>query len=267
MQLTREQVRHYTEHGYLVLDDCLGDGEAALLRDELDALLSQDQPGTVRERDGRTVRALHGCHLSNERFNHLTRLSRIVEPARQLLDGSVYVYQFKINVKAAFGGEAWKWHQDYVYWRNEDGMPAPAAVNVLICLDDITEFNGPLMLIAGSHRHGMLETAPPAAAPPRDGVEWLRHVSADLKYTLDPPTVKSLVAEGAIVAPKGRRGMVLLFHPNVAHASGPNLSPFDRAVVIVTYNSITNVPTRLSRPEFLVSRSREPVTPIGDVLV
>jgi ectoine hydroxylase len=43
----------------------------------------------------------------------------------------VYIYQFKINVKAAFGGDVWQWHQDYIFWRNEDGMPGTESLMLL----------------------------------------------------------------------------------------------------------------------------------------
>ena len=267
MLLHAGQVNHYWQHGYLPLEGWLDDEEVDRLRQELSTLLVADRPGTVRERDGRTVRALHGCHLWSPRFKRLTELTRIAGPAMQLLDAPVYVYQFKINMKAAFGGDSWRWHQDYIYWRNEDGMPAPKAVNVLICLDEITEFNGPLMLIDGSHRRGVIDVRP-APGGNEQQPEWMQHVSVALKYTLDAPTVTRLVHEGGLVAPKGRRGTVMLFHPNIAHASGPNLSPFDRTTAIVTYNSTANIPDRLSdhRPEFLVSRDARPLVLVDGAL-
>jgi ectoine hydroxylase len=74
------------------------------------------------------------------------------------------------------------------------------------------------------------------------------------------------VAGGGIVAPKGPAGSVLLFHPNLVHGSVPNLSPFDRRLVLVTYNSVNNQQTvkENPRPDFLVCRSRGPLSPLPD---
>jgi ectoine hydroxylase-related dioxygenase (phytanoyl-CoA dioxygenase family) len=136
----------------------------------------------------------------------------------------------------------------------------------MLFIDEVTEFNGPLMLIPGSHRSGMIDVDARTAA--EDQPAWVANVSADLKYSLDRDTIAALVQAKGIVAPKGPAGTVLLFHPNLAHASVPNLSPFDRTVLIVTYNRVDNVPVPRGapRPEFLVSRDQTPVTAGADDL-
>ena len=65
------------------------------------------------------------------------------------------MHQFKINGKMAFEGDVWQWHQDYGTWFNDDLMPTSRAMNVAIFLDDVTEFNGPLLFIPGSHKKGV----------------------------------------------------------------------------------------------------------------
>ena len=74
-----------------------------------------------------------------------------------LFDEEVYMHQFKINGKMAFAGDVWQWHQDYGTWLNDDMMPTERAMNVAIFLDDVNEFNGPLMFIPGSHKKGVVE--------------------------------------------------------------------------------------------------------------
>ena len=80
----------------------------------------------------------------------------MVEPVQQVLGEALYMHQFKINGKAAFDGDVWQWHQDYGTWRADDLMPEPRAMNVAIFLDEVNEFNGPLMFIPGSHKLGAL---------------------------------------------------------------------------------------------------------------
>jgi ectoine hydroxylase len=91
----------------------------------------------------------------------LARHKDIAETAQELLDGQVYVYQSKLNVKSAFDGDIWDWHQDYIYWQTEDAMPTARVITVALFLDDVTEFNSPIIVVPGSHCHGVLETHDP----------------------------------------------------------------------------------------------------------
>jgi ectoine hydroxylase len=253
----RTPVEEYLDEGFAVIPDGFSAGEVALLRRETERLALEDVPSRVVEKDLATVRALHGCHAASDLMSRLVRLPRLAQLARDIIGDDIYVYQFKINMKAAFSGDIWAWHQDYIYWRNEDGMPECRCVNVAIFLDDAMECNGPLMVIPKSHGHGVMMPADADAESPE---EWSRDVSADLKYTLSTSTVESLVAKGGgIRLLTGKAGTVVAFHPNLAHASLPNISPFARRMLIVTYNSVANAPAHVVRPEFLVTRAADPI--------
>lgn len=197
----------------------------------------------------------------------------MIEPARQITDGDVYVYQFKINAKVAFAGDVWEWHQDYIFWRNEDGLPAPRITNAVVFLDEVNDFNGPLYLIPRSHRQGVIDTPPRPAtngngrhAPASKDPAWITNLTARLKYSLDREVVAELVNKNGIVAAKGPVGTVLIFDSNLVHGSSNNISPFDRVIVIVTFNSVNNLPlkTENRRPDFLVSRNYQPITALAD---
>ena len=144
----------------------------------------------------------------------------------KILGSEVYVYQFKINAKAAFGGDIWEWHQDYVYWQKEDGMPNPRATNVIIFLDEVNEFNGPLFFIPGSHKEGVIEMPAREAGTEISNEHNPGWLSSQLKYTLDRETVAQRIAKYGILAPKGPAGSVLFTHPNTIHCSPSNMSPF-----------------------------------------
>jgi hypothetical protein len=266
MQLTQEQLDQYTQQGYLLLPEGLEEGAVEAMRQELPDLFHRDAPDVIKEKDQDTVRSIHGTHNHNEVFQRLVRHPALLEPARQVLGTDVYVYQFKINAKKAFKGDVWEWHQDYIFWLKEDGLPRPDLVNIGVFLDEVTEFNGPLLFIPGSHQHGVFDI--PAEEGSREGYEendWIADFTADLKYSIDQKTLQNLVqAGGGIQAPKGPSGSLLLFHPNTVHGSVPNISPYDRTLVLVTYCSVDNVPTgaEYARPEFLVSRDHTAVSPL-----
>jgi ectoine hydroxylase-related dioxygenase (phytanoyl-CoA dioxygenase family) len=268
MKLTQEQLDSYHREGYLLLPDLFSAQEVETLRGQLPELFAEDSERRVVEKGTGAVRSVYGSHQTNETFRRLSRHPRLVEPAMQILGNSVYVYQFKINAKIAFLGDVWEWHQDYIFWQREDGVPSPDLVTITIFLDDVTEFNGPLLMVPGSHKEGVLE--PPRTGGVPEGYEgspdWIANLTADLKYSVDKASLSRLVDKSGIVAPKGRAGSVLFFHPNTVHGSVPNLSPYDRKIVLVTYNRVDNLPSfeEKQRPEFLVSRDFTPIVPMSE---
>jgi ectoine hydroxylase len=265
MNLTPEQVEQYRQDGYLLLPSLFSAQELDVLRSEVRAEFAEESDRKVQEKGSATVRSVYGSHLKNDVFKRLSRLPRLVGPASQLLDGDdVYIYQFKINAKVAFEGDLWQWHQDYIFWLKEDGLPQPRAINVVVYFDEVNEFNGPLLFIPGSQQEGVIDPSATSGRPAgyEDKPDWVSDLTADLKFTIHRSTLERLVKKHQIVAPKGPAGSVLLFHPNVVHGSTQNMSPFDRTLTIVTYSSIGNVPQNVVRPDFLVSRDYSAVVPL-----
>jgi ectoine hydroxylase len=166
-------------------------------------------------------------------------------------------HQFKINGKMAFEGDVWQWHQDYGTWLNDDHMPTERAMNIAIFLDDVTEHNGPLMFIPGSHKKGVVEA---------------KHDLTTTSYplwTVDNNLIRQLVQraggkEGGIVSPKGPAGSMILFHSCLVHASGSNLSPFDRVSVYLSLCAVSNHIRRHKRPEYIAHRDFTPIDCLPD---
>jgi ectoine hydroxylase-related dioxygenase (phytanoyl-CoA dioxygenase family) len=222
----------------------------------------------VLEEDGKVVRSIYGSHMTNSVFDKLTRHPKLVRPVEKILDSEIYVYQFKINAKLALKGDVWAWHQDFIFWLCEDGMQSPRVMNAVVFLADVNEFNGPMFIVPGSHHEGAIEASTEEEIPDAyaGNPAWISNLTAKLKYTVDQPALSRLVERYGIVAPKGPRGSVLFFHPNIVHASSPNLSPYDRPIAIITYNSVKNVPPPVERPrpDFLASRDCRPIVALED---
>lgn len=244
------------------------------MKAELPALMSEDTPRRVVEKDGQAVRSIYGSHMSNEVFRRLSRHPRILRPTHQILDSDTYVHQFKINTKRSFGGDIWEWHQDYIFWRKEDSVPTARLTNVAVFLDEMTEFNGPLFVIPGSHREGVIDV------PAQDRIfsngkngskvynsspTWISNLTAAIKYSLNEEMVAKLVRQYGLVALKGPVGSVLFFHCNLVHASSNNISPFERVMIIISYNSVENTPEIESpRPDFICGRDFQPLVAVPD---
>jgi len=266
MKLTEDQIRNYEQEGFLLLPALFSTAEVAALKAPLQGELAGSTDRTVTEKDGVVVRSVYGSHQTTEAYRCLARHPRLLEPSRQMLGRDLYVYQFKINVKAAFAGDVWDWHQDYVFWLEEDGLPEPRLTNVVVFLDEVTEFNGPMIFIPRSHREGVIAAKQLADVPAEyaDKPEWITDLTADLKFSVAHQKIAQLARQHGMTSPKGPAGSVLFFHPNLVHGSAQNMSPFGRAIAIVTYSHVENLPTRLARPEFLVSRDYQPLSPVAD---
>ncbi len=75
---------------------------------------------------------------------------------------------------------------------------------------------------------------------------------------IDNDTIAKLVEQGGIVAPKGRPGSAIFFHGTLVHGSPPNMSPWDRQIIYVTYNSVheRHPPLQAARPISRTATSR-----------
>ncbi|MCO7238562.1 MULTISPECIES: phytanoyl-CoA dioxygenase family protein [unclassified Aeromicrobium] len=250
----------YDRDGFVVLQDHLAPAEVDVLVTEFEHLVATPSPALILESDGTTVRGHHGGHLVSDVFADLVRLPRFLSLSEDVLGGPVYVHQFKINAKRALVGDHWEWHQDFTFWHLEDGMPRPRAVNFALFLDDVTEFNGPLTFVPGSHRGGQVSTET------RAGTSWTDTLSSTLRHQITPATLEAALAGREMVAPKGPRGTVVMFDSLLLHASSSNLSPFDRRMVVLTYNSVENALATVEdpRPEFVAARDVDPLEAVPD---
>ncbi len=242
MKLTEAQIAQFAETGYLFIPDLFNRAEIDVLSAEVPALFAQERPENVRENRGGVVRTNFAAHTYNDAYRRLSRHPRLIEPAMQLLDGPIYVHQFKINGKAAFNGDVWQWHQDYGTWARDDEMPEPRAMNVAIFLSEVNEFNAPLIFIPGSHKAGKLAAG---------------HDTETTSYplwTIDDAAIRTLVDRHGIISAKGAPGSALMFHGNIVHGSGSNMSPWDRVIVYISLCHVDNHIRRFKRPEWIAHR-------------
>ncbi len=132
-------------------------------------------------------------------------------------------------------------------------MPSARAMNVAIFLDEVNEFNGPLLFIPGSHKRGVIKA---------------KHDLTTTSYplwTIDNDLIKQLVdraggLKGGIVSPQGPAGSMIIFHSCLVHASSNNLSPFNMISVYLSLCAVSNHIRRFKRKEYIAHRD---FTPIG----
>ena len=251
MNLSDEQLTQLRDEGWIFLPDYFSEEEVAILKAEAAEVFKLDRDEIYLEKDG-TPRSAFAVHRLNEAYDILGRHPRLVEPLMQLWGEGVYLHQYKINAKAKFTGDVWQWHQDYGNWLEKDGMPEPRAMNISVFLDEVFAFNGALMLIPKSHRHGVLESSKDDAT-----------TSFPL-YTQSQETVERLVEEGGLVVPTGKPGSMLMFDGNLVHGSAGNITPFPRNIVYLTLNACSNAIQKPTREEWLAHQDFTPIEMAAD---
>lgn len=252
--LTEAQLDEFERKGFLFIPNLISGDELDALRQEMNELMSndayRDKEFSVTEPESHEIRSLFAVHKLSERLGELASDERLAGAARQIIGDDPYVHQSRINYKPGFAGKGFNWHSDFETWHAEDGMPNMHAVSASLILTDNHEFNGPLMLIPGSH----LQFVPCLGETPEDN-----HKSSLKAQEVGVPSSEALtklVHEHGIEAPKGKAGGLLLFDCNTLHASNANLSPDPRSNVFFVFNRPDNSCIKpfaapKQRPDFL----------------
>lgn len=257
---TARQLAEYRENGLLHQPGLLSPEEIAELRQVSDGYLERYRgPGPlagddehrvhyVKEKTG-AVRSLFALHRGQDAYRRAIRHPKIAGPLKQIFGNDAYVYHSKVNVKDAFEGAVWLWHQDYGYWQH-DGVDERMA-SVMVMLDKTTVHGGCLLFVPGSHRWGVLE-------------HYSDETTTSYKqWCVKPEVLRQRVASNCdIVAAVGEPGDAWFFDCNILHASGHNLAPCSRQTLIYACADMENKPRPVAnpRPDWVVDREFEPVT-------
>jgi ectoine hydroxylase len=252
MQLSEQQLETFRTDGIIAINDAFTMQEVAAITERLPKLFTERCVENIREKSSDVVRTAMGLHLRDDLFARLVRDPRLVRPAQQILDDqALYVQQVKVNAKEAFTGEQWQWHYDFATHHHEDGVAEPLALNLHIFLDEVNEFNGPLVFIPGSHIDGPAPTA-------------LDTVTTSYPlWTVANSVVGPLVEHGGLVCPKGKPGTMLIFGDSLVHGSPINMSPWDRRIFSLILNPVRNHQTAFKRGDHQHHRDFTPVEPLG----
>lgn len=267
--LTEEQENFFKKNGYLIFENLFSLKEVSALLDDLKSLSKDNSkkefPQFILEETKKDVRSIFEIHKLSNLFGRLCRDKRIVDVAQHLLGSKVYIHQSRVNLKPGFDGKEFYWHSDFETWHSEDGMPNMRAVSCSISLTKNYEFNGPLMVIPGSHDEFVSCS----------GTTPDKHYKQSLKRqevgTPDKEILEKMVEKGGIVSAKGDAGSAIFFDCNIMHGSNGNISPYPRSNVFVVFNSIENQLTAPfcglePRPNYIGSREFSPLENVENFL-
>lgn len=236
--LSTEQVAGFDRDGYVVLPDLLDAGTVDVLLAEVQRLASEPSLAgselIVREPSSDQLRSVFDVHSISPVFADLTADRRLADVARQLLADEVYIHQSRINVKLGHVGRDFPWHSDFETWHTEDGMPDMRAVSALVALTPNETWNGPLLVIGGSHRWFVSCAGRTPDGHYRTSLRWQEY------GVPDPDSLDWLNGRGELDAFTGGAGSVLFFDCNLMHGSPSNISPEPRTNAFLVYNAVSN---------------------------
>ncbi|MBY6122396.1 phytanoyl-CoA dioxygenase family protein [Mameliella alba] len=219
--LSREQQDFYAENGYLKVEQVVTPEELAELQAVTDGLI--DASRAITESDDRfdldtghsadapRLTRIKLPHKQHPVYDRILKHSKVTEVLNDLLGPDTVLNTAKLNCKAPGGGAAVEWHQDWAFY--------PATNDSLLAfglmLEDVTEDNGPLLVIPGSHKGPVLS----------------HHAGGVFCGAIDPDD--PLFEKDRIVTLTGKAGDMTVHHVRLLHGSAPNVS--DRARKILFY--------------------------------
>ena len=120
----------------------------------------------------------------------------------------------QLNLKAPMVGTGFPWHQDsaFVAWRQRDSIAKYGGANLVIALDRADEVNGGFEVLSGTHAAGAVNFKYDTSGNNPGAFDESRRTL----IPLDP-------------------GDAVIFHPYLAHGSGPNSSPLQRRLVALWF--------------------------------
>lgn len=254
----KEQHDFYEQNGYLFLEGFFDEEELNEYREEARSLQTAsrtvESDEIIREPESEEVRSVFAIHESNPVFQRLSRHPRLLAIVEYMLGSLTYIHQSRINYKPGFTGKEFYWHSDFETWHVEDGMPRMRALSCSIALTDNYHYNGPLMVVPGSHKQFVSCIG---ETPENHFKDSLRKQQFGVP---DHDSLTALVKQGGIDTPVGKAGSIVLFDCNIMHGSNSNITPMPRSNIFIVYNSVRNkigepYSGQRPRPEYIATRA------------
>ena len=244
--------RSYTESGYLVVENVIEQDLLIEMRDALErierAVAEETLPPGLRhwitlERDrvdrytdrvtSATISNIMEVPLFDPVFRDIITYPRVLDILEALFESTEFSFHNYKSICKMPGGQApFRWHRDIPYLAHT----TPNLITCMLCIDPMTAENGATVVCPGSHHTPYEEITDEDMDLPESAVPHPR-------VTVECPA-----------------GSAVLFHINLVHGGGPNLSQNKRRNVIGIWAGPETYPTTGSRYayEFVTPRSTDP---------
>lgn len=235
--LTKTQTEQFWRDGYLVIENAVDADLLAALKRDFASWVDESRSHSAAYGDtidGRPRFDLEPAHSAekpglrrvnapvevSEAYYQAMASSHMTDCVAELIGPNVKLHHTKINSKLPGGTTAVKWHQDFPFTphSNDD------VITALLMVDEVTEENGPLEVVPGSHK---------------GPIYGLWHKGVFTGSVADDVAAQSQAAAHTCTGPAGS---VCLMHTRLLHGSAPNRSTHPRTLFITVYSAEDAVP-------------------------
>ena len=229
--LTQEQVEFYHTNGYIVVENVISAADIAELRKITDGFVDKSREVTEHTNvfdlePGHTPEAPQLRRLKNPValhpiYDRMLRHHFILDSVAQLVGPNIRYDTSKLNMKSAGFGSPVEWHQDFAFAApvtNDDML------SVGLALDDMTQENGCLLFIPGSHKGPIYD-----------------HYQNDV--FVGGITAPDFRADSAVPI-EVKAGGITIHHTRTLHASAPNSSGRSRRLLLLQYSAADTLSQR-----------------------
>ena len=235
--LTQDQYEFFWKNGYLMVEEVVDDVLLESLRNDFNAWVEESKSHT--DPYGATIsggprfdlepghnasqpalRRVNAPIEVSDAYFRATTDSRMTDCIADLIGPNVKLHHTKINSKLPRARTDVKWHQDFLFTphSNDD------LVTALLLIDDVTEENGPLEVLPGSHRGE------------------LHNLWHDGAFTGSIEDGEAEACKQSATLCTGTAGSVCLMHTRLLHGSAPNRSRAPRTLHISVYTAEDALP-------------------------
>jgi len=216
--------QHYDTHGYVVVPSLFDASEVQLLRNTTDQIIESargksesdaihDLEDSHNPKDAPRVRRIKDPVQQFDTYSALAGSEKLLSILRTLLGHNVRFHSSKINIKSATYGAAVEWHQDWAFYPHTND----AVLAVGVALEDLTEDNGPLLVVPGSHR----------------GPVYDHHADGAFCGAIAACDVADQVKKAIPLL--GPAGSITIHHVRTLHGSAVNRSTQPRPLLLISY--------------------------------
>ncbi len=221
-----ESIRQYETDGCVRIRGFFDAPMLAAVRRELSRYMSVMVPvlppdDRTLEADGKTVRNLWRMERHDPYFDQLARDPRLLPFAAKLVRGEPVLMAVETFNKPARIGSGVPPHQDNAYFC----QAPPDVATIWIAIDAVTEANGPVFYLKGSHRQGTMPHQPSGVAGNSMGLVQM------------PPNDDSDILCGTLDP-----GDALIHNCQTVHWSAPNRTDYPRCGLLMVFRGAHTTP-------------------------
>ena len=213
-QVTSSKIAdRFARDGHVFPVDVLSRGQAASYRRDLETLERQARGSKLGNKN-----QLNNPHVIFRFAHEIVTHPRILDAVEAILGPDILVWGSTFFVKDPHSASFVSWHQDLRYW----GLDSDAEVSAWVALSPVTEANGCMRFVPGSHKGELL--------PHNDTF------ADDNFLTRGQEAAVEIENKDTVLVPLAP-GQASFHHGKLLHGSGPNHSDERRVGFAINYIS------------------------------